>query len=298
MYKLKKERYDYFIIWGNGLQYKEEIIEIIEGNPYLEILAIKKHCPKNVEKLVKAVYSYDYAPFKHLTNKTRYLLSTEASVLFIFIRNNNPRETYIEGNPLFKHKECLTIKSVKEEIRDRFNERKGDRRTEDHVVHASDNQSQTDYILKYLGYKEGVGKFKSRSNLLIPVTYHLGKFNRFSLKEVDLSDVYCSIATGPETDMLRSVCETPHYRFLSGDVAEYNEYRTMFEDFPCMMDDQFPARYKKFASSFEYLKAPYSTSYILAKEVSPGRYQIIDGVHRIAILAYRGINNCIIAVKK
>lgn len=295
---LRKERFDYFIIWGHGLKYKEEIIEIIRNNPHLEILAIKKHNPKSIEKLVKAVYSYDYAPFKHLRNKTKYLMSTEPSVLFIFIRNTNPREIYAQGNPLFRHKECILIKSIKEEIRDRFNERKGDRRTEDHVAHASDSQSQTDYILKYLGYKEGVDKLKNMPNALLSASYHLSRFDKFTLKEVTLSEVYCSIATGPKSHKLCTIQETPHYRFLTGDAKQYEAYRIMFERFPSMMDDHFPALYKKFASSFEYLKDPYATSYILTKEISPGKYQVIDGVHRIGILAYREIDNCIVAVAR
>ena len=253
MIKIKKERFDYFIIWGHGLKYKEEIIEVIENNPNLEVLAIQKHNPKSIEKLVKAIYSYDYAPFKHLTNKTKYLLSTKASVLFIFVRNTNPREEYTEGNPVFRHKECVSIKGVKEDIRDRFNERKSDRRTEDHVVHGSDNQSQTDYILKYLGYKEGVDKFINMANPLLPVTYHLSSFNKFVLKEVNLSDIYCSIATGPKSHNLVPIQETPHYRFLTGDAKEYDAYRDMFEGFPGMTDAQFPVRYRHFSSSFEYL---------------------------------------------
>ncbi len=297
MIKIKKERYDYFVIWGHGLKFKEEILKIIREKPNLQIIAVKQHSVKNIETLVKAVYSYDYAPFKHLIEKTKYLLSTEANVLFVFVRNTLPREKCIGENPVFKHEECMLIKSTKEEIRDRFNERKGDRRTEDHVVHASDNQSQTDYILKYLGYKEGVDKIRFMRNSILTAPYHLSKFEKFVVKEVNLSDLYCNISTGPKSLKLCRIQETPHFRFLIGDTVQYEEYRLMVESFlSSMMDDQFPSRYMAFASSFKYLKAPYSTSYILTRKLKSGKYVVSDGVHRVAILSHSGVNNCIVAV--
>ena len=293
---LKKERYDYFLIWGNGLKYKEEIIEIIRKNPYVEILAIKRYTPKNIAKLVKGVYSYDYAPFKHLRNKTKYLLSVEPSVTFVFVLNTNPQEVYT-GSPLFEHIECMLIKSIKEEIRNEFNERKDDRRTEDHVVHTSDNQSQTDYILKYLGYKEGIGLFKNIPNsLLSSVPYHISKFNKFTLKYVSSAQVYCSISTGPKSHKLCKIEETPHFAFLTGNTKPYEEYRSMCESFSCMTDDQFPYNFRKFAQDFACLKEPYSTSYILTREFRPRSYQVLDGVHRVSILRYQEIDEFIVAV--
>ena len=66
----KVSRYDFILIWGNGLQYKKDILDIIERTSNLDILKILSHKPKSLKKFVKEVYSYDYAPFQHLKAKT------------------------------------------------------------------------------------------------------------------------------------------------------------------------------------------------------------------------------------
>ncbi|MFC2128721.1 hypothetical protein ACFLRR_02475 [Bacteroidota bacterium] len=296
MNRLIKERYDYFLIWGHGIKYRDVIIEIIESDRSIEILAIKHHKPKRLNKLIKTVYSYDYAPFKHLENKTKYLLTTKPEVIFVFVKNNSPREYLTSGSSLFIHVESDTIKKLKEIIRNKFNERKDDRRTEDHVVHASDNQSQTDYILKYLGFRNGVKLFENVPNSLLRPTYHLNKFNNFILKKVSLSNIYCSISINERDHKLLNVDETPHYLFLKGRIEPYMELRELHDSFDSMTDDKYPQTYSNFAYKFNYLLPPYSTSYILAKQIDDEKFQVIDGVHRICILKYQQKENLIIGV--
>ena len=74
--KIKKYihfRYDYLLIWGHGLQYKNEIVNEIESNPNFKIEYFIYHEPKSIKKLVNEIYSYDYAPVFHLKGKTKYL---------------------------------------------------------------------------------------------------------------------------------------------------------------------------------------------------------------------------------
>ena len=148
-------RYDYFLIWGNGLKYRDQIINEIRKDSNFQIIKILHHKPKNIKELVQAIYSYDYAPFCHLKSKTEYLLKTAPEVDFIFVKNIDPREDYV-GEGEFRHIESQNVKLLKERIRDNYNKRKDDRRTEEHVIHASDNQDQTDYILRYLGFNDGL----------------------------------------------------------------------------------------------------------------------------------------------
>ena len=157
---LRRQRYDYFLIWGNGLPYQNEILDILRDAESIEIIRLTSYKPKNIAKLVRAIYSYDYAPLQHLRAKTRYLLETIPEVLFIFVLNRDARERYV-CTGAFRHVECANIKSIKEEIRNRFNPRKEGKRTEEHVIHASDNESQVDHILKYLGVKAGVSYLKN-----------------------------------------------------------------------------------------------------------------------------------------
>lgn len=54
---LRKERYDYFLIWGNGMLYKEEILGIVRSKESLKILRIMDYRPRSVARFVRKVYS-------------------------------------------------------------------------------------------------------------------------------------------------------------------------------------------------------------------------------------------------
>ena len=115
----------YFLIWGHGLKYTDNIIQMIENVKELAIRKIVYHNPKSMSRFIKQVYSYDYAPLSHLKGKTRYLKKTPRRVLFIFVENYEPNEVmYGEGEYL--HRESTTIKALKESIRDKYNDRKDD----------------------------------------------------------------------------------------------------------------------------------------------------------------------------
>jgi hypothetical protein len=296
---LRKERYDYFLIWGNGMPYKEEILDIIRSKGFLKIVRIMNYRPKNIGRFVRKVYSYDYAPFQHLRAKTRYLLKTEPIVTLILVRNGSPRETY-RGQGAFRHIECERIKSIKEEIRDRFNPRKDGKRTEEHVVHASDNESQVAHILKAVGFKDGIEFLWNVPNPILSLPYYLPRFEAFTIWPVNASQVYCNILRGSRESYWTEAVqieETPHFACLAGDTTAYEEYLSRFLGGPLSCDysvENFVALSKNFA----YLEHPYATSYILVREFEPNRYLIQDGVHRASILKFRGVDSFPVAVMK
>lgn len=300
MYNLKRKRYDYFLIWGHGLRYKDAILDIIRNREHMTIVKLVKHKPKNVRRLVRAVYSYDYAPFYHLKEKTLYLMTTVPEVLFVFVHNTDVREIN-QGRGDFKHIECERIKSIKEEIRDKLNIRKDDKRTEDHVVHASDNESQVGYILKYLGFKTGVRLFKNVPNPILSLPYYIPKFDKFTIRCVNSSQLYCNILRGTEesfeTEPIQ-IEQTPQFACLTGDTKAYEDYLSKF------MGGQLSCDYSverliKWSRDLTYLQRPYTTSsYIFTKEFKPNEYLILDGVHRASILRFRGINKFPIGVIK
>ena len=152
---LKQTRMDCILIWGHGLEKFNDILNDIGANKNFKILKIQKHKPKSMRLFVKEMYSYDYAPFWHLKAKTKYLLKTEQEVCFIFIKNLDPNEDYF-GENLFRHKESLTLKVFKEELRDKYSPYENGERTHNHVIHATDSEAQTEHMLKYLGYEDGV----------------------------------------------------------------------------------------------------------------------------------------------
>lgn len=294
-----KERYDYFLIWGNGIPYKEEMLSMIRSKEFIKILRIMDYRPKSIARFVRKVYSYDYAPFEHLKSKTKYLLNTEPVVTLIFVRNKSPREMY-RGQGAFRHIECERIKSVSEEIRNRFNPRKNGKRTEEHVVHVSDNESQVDHILKVLGFKDGIEFLRNTPNPILPLPYYLPEFKEFTIRCISLSQLYCNILRGNRESFWKEAVEiekTPHFAFLTGDTTSYKEYLSKFMGGPLSCDYSVE-KFRVLSRNFAYLEGPYVTSYILVREFRPSQYIILDGVHRVSILKFRDVDGFPVAVIK
>lgn len=294
---MKSYRYDHILIWGNGLEYKTQIINETRNHPDFEIIKIYNYKPKNIKKFVKAVYSFDYAPFHHLKDKTKYLLTTKAEVVFIFFKNNNPNEDYLDDGD-FRHIESLTLKKFKDELRNRFNERKDDIRTENHVIHASDNQKQTDYILKYLGFKDGIDHLSNKPSICIKASYHFSKIKKFTIKMVDIKDIYCSIAKSEGNSVKLSICpiqESPHYKTLMNQDKSYAEYLNNYQG-TFLQDNYTEDIFLNLSKTINYLKGDHYSDYIFVSKSKDNKYIIMDGLHRAAILKYNCINKVIVAV--
>lgn len=279
----------YFLIWGHGLKYTDNIIQMIENVKELAIRKIVYHNPKSMSRFIKQVYSYDYAPLSHLKGKTRYLKKTPRRVLFIFVENYEPNEVmYGEGEYL--HRESTTIKALKESIRDKYNDRKDDRRSEDHVVHASDNEEQTDYMLKYLGYATGVDALKKNGMFGLP--YHIGHYTHFKLKYMNVEDLYINMIIGKGSTKLVSIFESPHYRGIMEDIMIYknyiNKYRGTF-----LQDYYSVDKFKSIFDKFDYQKYMEDASYVTVKK-SENVYVILDGAHRASIMLAKGIKDIVV----
>lgn len=294
-----KARYDYFLIWGHGIKYEEKIINLIREFPNLDIVMVNYHKPESMTKLIKAIYSHDYAPLEHLRDKTRYLEQVPQQAIFIFAINTNPVEEYI-GEGQFRHVECLRIKQLKEEIRNRFNPRANGKRTEFHIIHASDNEVQTHHALRYLGYSQGMNYFLAKPNPILNLPAHLAKFNSFRLQQVELDHVRCTILSkgkkpGSFERQIIPIEQAPHFKALQSNRAHYDKYRQEYKQFVTVIDDHFWAKFKTLRQ-MKYLGVDNPTDYILLEEIGSEQYIIRDGVHRASILKHKGINSFIAAI--
>jgi hypothetical protein len=296
----RRERYDYFLIWGNGVPSSEDIVDIIRCEESIKILRIMYHRVKNVARLIHAVYSYDYAPLQHLRSKTDYLLKADSQAIFVFVRNLDVKEVY-RGDGAFRHMECSHITRIKEDIRNRFNPRRDGKRTEEHVVHASDNEMQVDHMLKYLGLKQGIGILDNAANpLLASLPYYLPRFERFDIRCIPSSALYCNILRGTRESFWQEqipIGETPQFACLTGDTLSYGEYLSRFMGGPLTCDYSVE-KLIGLSRSLVYLQDSYATSYILVQEFEPGKYVILDGVHRASVLKFRGVDSFVVAVMK
>lgn len=290
----KRTRFDFFLIWGHGLQYKEEIIQRINASDDFVILKVVEHNPENISSFVDVIYSHDYAPRQHLAAKTEYLLQTPSKVLFVFVKNNDAYEEYL-GQGEFRHIECLNIKRLKESIRNEFNPKVDGKRSENHVVHASDNELQTDFILKYLGYNMGINIFSESPNKIINPPYHIKRFNKFEIKEVNADQLLCSIIVGNKVTEQVKIEDTPHYKALAEDPRFYSEYYDKYGG--TLLTDNHSFQ-KLLALKEAYKKYKVFDSYILVRPIKDDKYVVVDGVHRSSVLRYNQVDKFLIAIIK
>lgn len=282
--KLLKPQYHYFLIWGHGLQFQDQILDRIASEKSFEILRVLRLRLRSVKRLVNTIYSYDYAPFHHLKSKTRYLLHTPREVAFAFIRVADP-DPDMFGKGSFRHRESQRIKALKEELRNRYNPRMNGKRTEDHVVHASDSESQTEHIIRYLGISSGIAFFKE--NEMFPFVPNYITCHGGILRKLDPNNLSCRIAEGQrysyrlKTLPLR---ESPHFLGLAGDMEVYERYIEAFNGGP-LKAYYSVSRFRTLLDSIQSGVEP--DPIIINSEML-----ILDGVHRAAIFLHIGKATC------
>ena len=289
---LNSPKYGYFLIWGHGLTYKNEIMQHIRENKFIDILWLHKFNPVSMQKFIKAVYTYCDVPSYHLDAKTEYLLHIPSETFFIFFRNDDPDERYV-GDGSFRLLQCMTIKKIKEKIRNKYNPRENNKRTEHHVIHASDNEVQVDFILKYLGYKDGIHFLKNKPNNNLSLPHFLPKFSTFRIKEINSSRLFGNVLKGDAnsywTETMK-IKKTPHYAFLSGNQRIYKKYISKYLGGPLKCNYSSDTFFK-LSRNMRYLQHPYKTSYIITQEIEDHQYVVLDGLHRASILLFNKVSN-------
>jgi len=293
---LKKYEYGYFLIWGHGLQHQDDIYNLISENKFIDIIRIKDYSPSNIKKFVKKIYSHDYAPFWHLKAKTNYLMNTPSKVRFIFFRNKNPEIKYF-GKGNFRHTECVKIKKIKNLIRDKYNPSVNGKRTEHHVIHASDNESQTSYALKLLGHKEGIEFFEQNAYWPIKIPYYIPEISQFKVIKIKVKSLLATILEGNRQNYTKNIVplkNTPHFKALNGSNNEYQQYIDEFLGGP-LTGNYSLEKFMTLKSNFEYLSNSNSTNYILVKK-NCNKYLIQDGLHRASILAHKKVSRILVSL--
>jgi FkbM family methyltransferase len=285
-----RSRLDYFLIWGHGIPHTNEIVDMIRREKDFRILAIHKKHVADIGKFVSQLYSCDVVPIEHLMAKTRYLLQTKPEIILVLAENQEPQERF-NGEGAFRHIQCQRVKEIKEGIRNRFNPREDGKRTEDHVIHASDFESQTEHMLEILSLPP-VSFYRRRPNRELDVPYHLQPFENYTLQEVPIDSLYASILG----QGVVPISQTPHYRYLLGEKECYEEYHAAHFGRE-LSDDHLPESFDRLAAKFDNNWRPEDgrKSFILAKKRSTQGYQILDGVHRAAILKLQNVKRVLIA---
>jgi hypothetical protein len=148
-------RYDYFVIWANGLNYKDEIIEVLRGEEKLEIVEMKTVQITDMKAFILDLYALDSVPMNHLQAKVEYLHREKPEAVFVFLKHLEPDEYHFK-NDWGCFIRSMYIHLLKERIRNTYNPYRKGKRTMENVVHASDHELQVDHTLKLLGHAEGI----------------------------------------------------------------------------------------------------------------------------------------------
>lgn len=289
-------RHDVIIIWGHGLPDLDGVLDLVRASPDFQIHQILIRDIDDMPRFVRSVYNFDYAPYRHLIDKTKYLLSVPPKAAFIVLNNLNPNEHTV-GQGRFAHTECQKMTALKRAIRERYNPHINGKPSEHHIVHGTDHTGQTLATLKLLGFRN-IQQLDDAQRTTLDTPSHLPPRQAWTLQKIDLSKVYARIANKPGSDLPHTVMpidQTPHALFAHGEREPYEHY-WQTQRGERLQEDHAPKAFENLINQFDYLSHDYPDSYLLLEEIDENRFVLLDGVHRASILRSQGVQHVIAAV--
>lgn len=277
-------RYDIFIVWGNGLNVISDIVHIINRDLNFNIIRLKYYSYVDALSFVKDIYKCDTVPWEHLVSKSRYLLNTQNKCMVILVKNLKPREQLV-GTGQFKHIQCQTITNLKNKIRSKFNPKFQDLTkhilplpvgvSHEHVIHATDYESQTEYLMNYFNLKT-IDYYNRYDKAKYFIPWHLDAPSHVVEKTVNLSDLRCNIIGKG----IVQIKDTPHFKYIQGFKSEYISYINKHIGIELQENH--------FCESFDHLIDTYDVNYKSDGKKSfiivNKNNTIVDGLHRATIL--------------
>ena len=232
----------------------------------------------NYEK--KFLNNFNFFSYLKLTPEIKFLLKKSKKGKFIFIKLKNDnhiseainRSTYIKDEIIFK---CQKI------IRNRFDLNQSELKISSHTFYGFSEELNAHYVLKYLGYNNGLQIFNRHENKPFKVPYFIGNLNQCKIHEIQACDLICNTILRSSID----IKESPQYKFLLGSENEYKNYIEKYTGNKILVYHS-RQKYKDLIKNFEYLGKENETSYVIVKKVND-KYMIIDGLHRASLSIYK-----------
>lgn len=273
-------RYDFIIIFSHAIEHERQIMCLIRDFPNIEIEYIRKLnalevCP-TMQDFIEGLYSCDHVPIEHLRGKTAYMQTISPEFIFVLVKNLEPDEQLF-GEGEFQHIQCARIKELKQVIRDGYNEPG----THNHVIHASDYESQVEYVLNFLNLPD-LKTFRKQQE------YNLRYFvdpGNYEIKKIPISKIICRTAFG-ETSVDKGIW----LKYVKGNKKPYTDYIEKvigLRDF----DDHYPEAFDKLIGGFHYRD-------LIAVEETKKGFLMKDGNHRAAIVRSWGETEIVAIVEK
>ena len=284
-----RRRLDALLVFGHGLPHEECILDMIEAAGFVPEWC-KRRQIRNIRRFIRTVYANDYAPFHHLRDKTRYLVSVPREVLLILVRNPNPRNEVV-GEGEYRHLESAAMRELKWTIREAFNPRIAGEMTHDHVIHGTDCESQAADLVERFGETHAYRGIREDKLTWPRVRPHVGPVTELSTSWVGPEDIVCNQLTGSRwsaevTEVaLRNTVQFKSIVEPSGLYRAYvSEHRGVG-----LRDYHSEHRFKQLQHTYSFESALEQGTVPLARIVDGAdglpRYLIVDGVHRAAVLA-------------
>lgn len=289
-----EQRLDCFLVWGNGLQDEYAIYSFLELCPDIEIIRVIRHRPRSMKRFVDLVYSFDYAPRFHLKGKVRYLKRLDRKeVLCIFVKNLKPKLEKM-GEGTFSHVECKKIKQIKETIRSEWNPKVRGVLSNNHVIHATDNEGQAIKILRYIepfSY-ERIKRFFKKTLYQVPI--HIDVSDNMEMMFVDIDKLTAVVNVGTRWQSKTidvPILETPHYKYVCGDKNPYIEYCRLYRGVS-LKDGHSEHRFDKLIENMNV--STLDLPPILVRESKNSGFRVLDGLHRVAIYKSSGVEKVLV----
>lgn len=290
-----KKRYDCFLIWPHGMPYLMDILKLLEEDHRVTIKIIKINKVSSIKGIVKKIYSFDYAPWMHLKNKTKYLMKLEGrEIAYIFVENRQPNIDFFDFDR-FRHDESLTIKEIKNKIREIYNPKNKERvMSHNHVIHATDNEKQTIQMLE-LAKLPIECLYGDRG--LFDSPWFIDTKKGFEIKHVNINSLKAGQIDDNGKVIKVNLNETKQYRALIGKEEEYSEYlkknigRSLLPYYSV-------SKFLHLKENFKYLEGLSNSSYIIVTYDDDNDCYILDGLHRASLCLYQKHDKILVCVKK
>jgi hypothetical protein len=138
-----------FIIWGHGLEHKNEILKMIEK--HFQIVTVQEKKIPDIAKFIRDIYIEEILKIGyHIVKKNSHLLKHRKEATLILAKNKkNPQDFTCYGHGP-NQRVCSSMEEhLKQVIRDTYNPRKAAGiRSEQHVIHGTQSSLQIENILR------------------------------------------------------------------------------------------------------------------------------------------------------
>lgn len=288
---------DLMIIWGHGFNVEDEILAMAQEQGF-SIKACFRRKLKSMSRTISRVYSDDYAPIHHLRAKTAYLKTVTPELLLVPMINWRPSLNLV-GKGDFRHVESQRVRHLKDSVRDQFNPRKSrhsQERSENHVMHCTDNRTQAERLLRSFGEDAFLSNVWPKPRDVPPRwTPSRGPLAKLT---VAIEDLLVGQVRGSRWDYcverLR-VKDSVAFNALRGDWDSYSLYMRTFRGTAiCGFHNKM-----KFQELEQRLIPKLRDGCDLGIHVrldNERALTVVDGSHRLALLAHYGLSQAVVSM--